>query len=646
MPHSLGSPAHTSPSELADVQPVRFVHIISESGRLLPSSSQWNSIEIDYGLFPQPQNASGYESLPSRFSKSVDFHLIIAERTYFKRFVYITIATVLLLSFLVLLLHFLPHKHHHHGSSKNLTSAINQAIEFFDAQNWELSKEYFSEIYSRLQDGITRDTHADLVGGFYDSGNNLKFSFPTAYTITVLSWTVIEYHHQKYDDIGELDHVKDIIKWGSDYLLKLFLPPNSTFDPITLYSQVGTGNDIGVDNDISCWQRPEDMSYERLVSKCDSTASDLAGEIIAALSAASMVFKNYSGNLIDRAENLFDHVMKEGPNLQGTYTANIACGGQARQFYNSSGYKDELVWGGTWLFFATGNTTYLKYATEKFALAEEEELVFEKGIFYWNNKLTASAVLLTRLRFFRDLGYPFEDAFGSSTNSTDFLMCSYLSKLTFKKTEGGLILLRPDYGAPLQYAATASFLSKLYSDYLDLLRSGSSCGNDVFSLEMLRSFSMSQASTITWSLVRKIPKKKEALQCVSYILGENPMKMSYMVGFGDQYPTHVHHRGASIPWDGQQYSCNDGARWLNAKEPNPSDLLGAMVAGPDRNDLFLDERDKPWFTEPTISSNAGLVAALIALQDPPRDSSGSNAVNIGIDKDAIFENIQIVPAAP
>ena len=33
--------------------------------------------------------------------------------------------------------------------------------------------------------------------------NNIKFSFPTAYTVTLLSWTVIEYH-EKYDDIGEL----------------------------------------------------------------------------------------------------------------------------------------------------------------------------------------------------------------------------------------------------------------------------------------------------------------------------------------------------------------------------------------------------------------------------------------------------------
>lgn len=89
-----------------------------------------------------------------------------------------------------------------------------------------------------MQDGnISNTIHPNLVGGFYDSGNNVKFSFPTAYTITLLSWTVIEYH-QKYSDIGELDHVKEIIKWGSDYLLKLFVPPNITSNtPTTLYSQ-------------------------------------------------------------------------------------------------------------------------------------------------------------------------------------------------------------------------------------------------------------------------------------------------------------------------------------------------------------------------------------------------------------------------
>lgn len=87
---------------------------------------------------------------------------------------------------------------------------------------------------SGLQDG--ESVPGGLVGGFYDSGNNIKFSFPTAYTVTLLSWTVIEYH-EKFADIGELDHVKDIIRWGSDYLLEIFVPPNSSLNSITLYSQ-------------------------------------------------------------------------------------------------------------------------------------------------------------------------------------------------------------------------------------------------------------------------------------------------------------------------------------------------------------------------------------------------------------------------
>lgn len=89
---------------------------------------------------------------------------------------------------------------------------------------------------SGLHDGKTPTTQVDLVGGFYDSGNNMKFSIPTAYTVTLLSWSVMEYH-EKYADINELDHVKDIIKWGSDYLLKLFIPQNRT-NSATLYSQV------------------------------------------------------------------------------------------------------------------------------------------------------------------------------------------------------------------------------------------------------------------------------------------------------------------------------------------------------------------------------------------------------------------------
>lgn len=97
--------------------------------------------------------------------------------------------------------------------------------------------------------------------------------------------------------------------------------------------------------------------------------------------------------------------------------------------------------------------------------------------------------------------------------------------------------------------------------------------------------------------------------------------MSYMVGYGDKFPKKVHHRSASIPWDGKKYNCEDGKKWLDSKEPNPQVLLGAMVGGPNLRDNFMDDRNQWKFTEPTIASNAGLIAALIALQNPPSQSS-------------------------
>nr|KYP60040.1 Endoglucanase 25 [Cajanus cajan] len=571
--------------------PVRYAHTVSEAGRILPSASRWNSIALDFKF--TPNSSTAYESIPSQYPKSVDYNLVITNRKHFHCFIIVLVTIIFAILATVLLVHFLPQKHKHQGSSINLKLAINQALTFYDAQksgHYPRNSPVKFRGDSGLQDG--NSAKANLTGGFYDSGNNIKFTFTTAYTMTLLSWTVVEYQ-SKYADIGELDHVRDIIRWGSDYLLKV-------------------GSTISINNepnDVSCWQRPEDMKYERPVSICDGSASDLAGEIVAALSAASMVFKedkDYSRRLVQSAESLYEAITNEKSTKQGTYTMVDACGKQSRMLYNSTSYKDELAWGATWLFLATENTDYLANATAIFSSAKRDESSADKGIVSWNNKLNAVEVLLTGIRFFRDPGFPHEDVLKLSSNSTDILMCYYLFNKYYSRTPGGLIILKQDNEPLLQYAATASFLSKLYSDYLDHLKmSGASCKTDEFSVEMLRDFSTSQ---------------------VNYILGQNPMKMSYLVGYGDKFPVQVHHRSASIPWNKQYSNCEDGKKWLNSKDPNPQVLLGAMVGGPDTNDKFMDQRTNQKFTEPNIASNAGLVAALIALQDPPNSRDIKNSL--------------------
>lgn len=143
------------------------------------------------------------------------------------------------------------------------------------------------------------------------------------------------------------------------------------------------------------------MSSERPVYVCNNKATDMAGEIVAALSAASIVFReedDYAAELIKAAEEVYEFATKnDSTHAQGTYTELTSCGGDARTYYNSTGYIDELVWGGTWLSFATGNNSYLEYATEIFKAAEEEEVISDRGIFSWNNKLTAIVVILYRI---------------------------------------------------------------------------------------------------------------------------------------------------------------------------------------------------------------------------------------------------------
>ncbi|KAM7275920.1 hypothetical protein ACFE04_017786 [Oxalis oulophora] len=160
---------------------------------------------------------------------------------------------------------------------------------------------------SCLKDGDSATEFKDLVGGYYDVGDAIKFNFPQSFAMTMLSWSVIEYN-AKYEAVGELNHVKSIVKWGTDYFLKTF---NNTADSINkLVTQVGVGDTCGGKtnrNDHYCWMRPEDIDYQCPVSQCDS-CSDLAAEMAAALASASIVFKDdkvYSQKLVHGATTLF-----------------------------------------------------------------------------------------------------------------------------------------------------------------------------------------------------------------------------------------------------------------------------------------------------------------------------------------------------
>jgi endoglucanase len=104
---------------------------------------------------------------------------------------------------------------------------------------------------------------------------------------------------------------------------------------------------------------------------------------------------------------------------------------------------------------------------------------------------------------------------------------------------------------------------------------------------------------------------------VDYILGDNPRATSYMVGYGNNYPQRVHHRGSSIvsiKANPKFVSCVGGyATWFSSKKSNTNVLTGAIVGGPDAYDDFADERKNYEQTEPATYNNAPLIGVLARL---------------------------------
>ncbi|KAL7001843.1 cellulase [Sarracenia purpurea var. burkii] len=426
----------------------------------------------------------------------------------------------------------------------NYKEALTKSILFFEAQrsgklppNQRLSWRGDSA----LQDG--KLANVDLVGGYYDAGDNVKYGLPMAFTVTTLSWAAI-FYESELKVAGELGNIRDAIRWGTDYFLKA----SSRRD--RLYVQVG--NPVA---DHECWIRPENMKGERSVLQIDESnpGTEIAAETSAAMAAASIVFRDF-----DRS--------------------------YARQLLNKA-KLDELLWAATWLYTATRKRNYLEYI-------EEDSISAKVAEFNWDLKYAGAQVLLSKLY------WEGQKSLETFNQQADSFICSVLPDSPYHQvyfSPGGLLYLRD--GANTQYVTGAAFLFSVYSDLLAKHNQQVTCGNKQFNSANLMAFAKKQ---------------------MDYLLGKNPKGRSYMVGFGQNPPEQAHHRGASVP----KLSTKDAAAvncpmsfvyWFSKNAPNPNELTGAIVGGPDRYDNFQDQRTNSSMTEPTTYINSMAVGILAKL---------------------------------
>ncbi|CAM0913321.1 unnamed protein product [Alopecurus aequalis] len=436
---------------------------------------------------------------------------------------------------------------------------------------------------SALNDGATAGV--DLTGGYYDAGDNVKFGFPMAFTATLMSWGLIDFGRSFGAHERE---ARDAVRWATDYLMKATATPN------TVYVQVGDAF-----RDHSCWERPEDMDTPRTVYKVDPAhpGSDVAAETAAALAAGSIVFREadpgYSKRLLDRAVAVFEFADKyRGAYSSSLHDAVCPC------YCDYDGYQDELLWGAAWLHKASRQRVYRDYIKRNEVALGASESINEFG---WDNKHAGINILISK-----EVLMGKDEFFTSFRQNADNFICTLLPGISnhpqIEYSPGGLLFKVGN--SNMQHVTSLSFLLLAYANYLSHANVHVPCGG---------AGAGSSASPVA---LRRVAKRQ-----VDYILGDNPLRMSYMVGYGSRFPQRIHHRGSSLPSVSAhpaRIGCKAGAAYYASSAPNPNLLVGAVVGGPSNStDNFPDARAVFQQSEPTTYINAPLLGLLAYFSQHP-----------------------------
>jgi endoglucanase len=387
-----------------------------------------------------------------------------------------------------------------------------------------------------------KDVGLDLTGGFHDCGDHVKFGLPQTYAASTLAWAYYEFK-DVFAAKGQDGYMLNILKHFTDYFIRCF-PNDSTF-----YYQIGNG-----DTDHSYWGPPELQTTSRpayYVANAATPGSDVAGNAAAALALMSLNYREkdaaYAAKCLDYAKRLYAFGQKYRGNSKG------------QSYYTPNSYYDEMMWGAIWLHIATKEASYLddceQFMTEK-GIGGDNVEYYNHWTHCWDDVFGGVFLKLAQLNVKPKYKIVVEE-------NLDYWMNQ------LKTTPGGMKYLH-QWG-PLKYTATESMLALVY--------------NKTNPNQKYVDFAKSQ---------------------IDYILGNNPKKISYMVGFGAAYPKFPHHRAASGRLEGEP--ANE-----TKKDPERHILYGALVGGPKDDDSYSDVIDDYVYTEVGLDYNAGLVGALAGM---------------------------------
>ncbi|MDE5945794.1 MAG: glycoside hydrolase family 9 protein [Oscillospiraceae bacterium] len=409
------------------------------------------------------------------------------------------------------------------------------------------------------------DGFIDVSGGFHDAGDHVKFGMPENYSASTLGWGYYEFR-DSYVKLGQDKHIETILRYFNDYLMKCtFLDANG--DVIAHCYQVGDG-----DEDHKYWNSPEidEMNRPAFFLTADKPQTDYVASAAASLAVNYLNFKDtdpeYANKSLEYSKALFKFAQNHEKQLSDNSDG-------PKSYYTSAKWEDDYCWAAAWLYKITEDHKYL-------------EEIFPYYDYYaapcyvhcWNDVWNGVQCILGEITkeqypdFIKEYKEyagksPYEemDCWASVSKAVD----TYMSGGLGRTTAGGFFWL--DKWGSARYNTAAQLSALVYDKY-----------NNNGKPSKYSDWAKSQ---------------------MEYIMGNNPMKRSYIVGYNESSAKFPHHRAASGLTKAED---TDKHRYV---------LYGALVGGPDDSDYHSDTTADWVLNEVTIDYNAAFVGACAGLYE-------------------------------
>lgn len=388
-----------------------------------------------------------------------------------------------------------------------------------------------------LNDG--QDVGKDLSGGFFDAGDHLMTAMGIGYSFSTIAVTM-NFYQDVLEKIGQWQHYANNLKWAADYLMKLHEIQNGETKRFFHWipHSKNTHNE---------WTPPEQAQHTRNTYTIDKNnkGSEPCFNAAACLAFTSLLFKardpSYAAQCLYHAVILHNFART----YQGKYQSQIV-------YASVSGYFDEYVHSAVALYAATGDRNYLNEANQIWD-------AHIGGAWGWFNHLDNSSYVALFLLAKYDGNQKYH-------NNILGLFKQWQAGTGGIKIIDGRLRAINDWATNTQGGG----MGGLFAFYSHCVQKN----------QGMEDFNRSQ---------------------VDYILGDNPQKFSYLIGYKDKWLQSPHHRGSA------------GGVKMEQEGQNKFPLIGAVIGGKKLDGYFPQDGRQSrsdWVCcEVALNYNANLILA-------------------------------------